>query len=41
VEQTLELRTKNDAIETLKKFIEEETKKISTLQTEITSVKVL
>ncbi|TVU10100.1 hypothetical protein EJB05_43608 [Eragrostis curvula] len=38
-EQTLELKTKDDAIETLKNVIEEETRKLATLQSEITSVK--
>ncbi|KAK3130444.1 hypothetical protein QOZ80_6BG0493530 [Eleusine coracana subsp. coracana] len=38
-EQTLKLKTKDDAIETLKNVINEETQKISTLQSEITSVK--
>ncbi|GJM98381.1 hypothetical protein PR202_ga15389 [Eleusine coracana subsp. coracana] len=37
--QTLKLKTKDDAIETLKNVINEETQKISTLQSEITSVK--
>jgi hypothetical protein len=35
------LKTKDDAIETLKNVIEEEMKKMSTLQGEITAVKVL
>ncbi|XP_062194598.1 uncharacterized protein LOC133897790 [Phragmites australis] len=38
-EQTLELKTKDDANETLKKVIEQESQKIATLQSEITSVK--
>jgi hypothetical protein len=35
------LKTKNDAIETLKNVIEAEMKKMSTLQSEITAFKVL
>lgn len=39
-EQNLELKTKNDAIETLDMIVKEKSQKIATMQNEVTSLEV-
>ena len=39
-EQNLELKTKNDAIETLDMTVKEKSQKIATMQNEVTSLEV-